>query len=97
MALLHNSRGQSKEKVIKDFNTAAAIQRDRIPLKCESNKIWKDLLENRYIPLNILNANNETRKKTPQEQNPNQRGKFAFKRLLNYVWVSSKIVLRYIG
>jgi hypothetical protein len=90
MALLHSCRATDKARAIKDFFTAATIQRDRVPVKCESNQIWKDILENRYIPLNILNASNESKKKTGTEQQQQQeRGnKFAFKRLLNYVWVS---------
>ena len=91
MALLHNCRGQPQEKALKDFYTASAIQRDRVPVKCESNKIWRDVLENRYIPLSILNASNETRRKSQNDSNAARGNKFAFKRLLNYIWVSHLI------
>lgn len=87
MALLHSSRGEPKEKYLKDFSTAAMIQRDRIPVKCESHRVCKDILENRYIPFNLLNSAVENRNRQGEQNDPTNKNKFAFKRLLNYIWV----------
>ena len=91
MALLNNWRTQPKEKSSKDFCTAAAIQRERVPISWESNRVWRDILENRYIPFVILNNMLESKKKAPNEsaQEREPKRSFAFKRLLNYVWVSN--------
>lgn len=91
MALLNNCRTQPKEKSSKDFCTAAAIQRERVPISWESNRVWRDILENRYIPFVILNNMLESKKKVPNEsaQEREPKRSFAFKRLLNYVWVSN--------
>ena len=67
MALLHNWRGKNKSNTLKNFFTATAIQRDRVPIKCESNKVWKDILENRYLPLTILNSSVESKRRVPNE------------------------------
>ena len=88
MALLHNCRIQPREKILKDFCTASSIQRDRVPISCESNRVWKDILENRYLPLNMLNTTIESKKKAAndQQQDRDAKNRFAFKRLLNYIW-----------
>lgn len=88
MALLHSTRGEAKDKYLKDFSTAAMIQRDRILVKCESHKVCKDILENRYIPFNLLNSANDNRNRQGEPNDQANKNKFAFKRLLNYVWVS---------
>lgn len=89
MALLHNCRGQPKESCLKNFFTASTIQRDRVPIRCESNRVWKDILENRYLPLNMLNSTLESKRRTGNDpaQDKTPKNRFAFKRLLNYVWV----------
>ena len=90
MALLHNVRGQPKESCLKNFFTASTIQRDRVPIRCESNRVWKDILENRYLPLNMLNNTLESKRRAGNDpaQDKTPKNRFAFKRLLNYVWVS---------
>mmetsp|Transcript_42639 Transcript_42639/g.49886 ORF Transcript_42639/g.49886 Transcript_42639/m.49886 type:complete len:269 (+) Transcript_42639:4426-5232(+) len=88
MALLNNSRSQPKDKSIKDFYTASSIQRERVPISCESNRVWRDILENRYIPFAILNSMIENKKRTQNDQGQDREVKrlYAFKRLHNYVW-----------
>lgn len=92
MALLNNSRSQPKDKSIKDFYTASSIQRERVPISCESNRVWRDILENRYIPFAILNSMIENKKRTQNDQGQDREVKrlYAFKRLHNYVWVRSE-------
>ena len=86
MALLHNCRGESKEKSLERFNTAALLQRDRVPAKCESHRVYRDILENRSIPFTLLNSTVDNRNRQGEAQDPANKNRFAFKRLLNYVW-----------
>ena len=88
MALIHSSRSEQKEKYLKYFRTAAMIQRDRIPTFCESHRLCKDILENRYIPFNFLNSSVDHRNRQGDANDQANKNRFAFKRLLNYIWVS---------